>query len=239
MQMMGVWLVMPPLAGVMSAFNESNFAGKLIVIILLAGSVLAWTVMLTKLREVRGALRTSRKFLTAYRRQADPLAVFLRQERIEPSPILRVYLAGCQALLPTARPGASLLTGGATYTRDDVTAARSAAERMMADEAWQLENSMGLLATMVTAGPSLGLLGTVWGVMDSFGSMAHTGAAMLSAVAPGVSGALLTTVVGLVIAIPSAIGYNMIAEDLRRMDLELENFVEEYASDLTRAIPSH
>ena len=83
---------------------------------------------------------------------------------------------------------------------------RNVAERTMADQALLLENSMGLLATAASTAPFLGLLGTVWGVMEAFGGMAVTGTAMLSAVAPGISGALLTTVIGLLVALPSAVG---------------------------------
>ena len=90
-----------------------------------------------------------------------------------------------------------------------VRGVRNVAERIDGRPVLLLENSMGLLATAVTTAPFLGLLGTVWGVMESFGGMAVTGSAMLSAVAPGISGALLTTVVGLLVALPSAIGYNV------------------------------
>ena len=93
---------------------------------------------------------------------------------------------------------------------------------------------MGLLATAVTGAPFLGLLGTVWGVMDAFKAMAVTGSVMLSEVAPGISGALLTTVVGLLVALPSLIGYNLLSSEIRRMSVAMENFSDELVKDLER-----
>ena len=90
------------------------------------------------------------------------------------------------------------------------------------------------IASAVTTAPFLGLLGTVWGVMDSFGGMGVTGSAMLSAVAPGISGALLTTVVGLLVALPSAICYNLLSDQIRRLSVEMDNFVQEFMSDIER-----
>ena len=93
---------------------------------------------------------------------------------------------------------------------------------------------MGILATAVSASPLLGLLGTVWGVLDAFGAMAVAGAANLSAVAPGISAALLTTVVGLLVAIPSAIGYNVLTSKIRELAVQMDNFAQEFVAELQR-----
>jgi biopolymer transport protein TolQ len=113
-------------------------------------------------------------------------------------------------------------------------AVRNVNERNVADQAVLLEGSMGLLATAVSASPFLGLLGTVWGVMDSFGGMAVSGSATLAAVAPGISGALLTTVVGLLVALPSAIGYNLLTNSIRRLTVQMDNFAQEFSADVQR-----
>ena len=115
-----------------------------------------------------------------------------------------------------------------------VSAIRNVSERTMADQALLLENRMGLLATAASTAPFLGLLGTVWGVMEAFGGMAVSGSAMLSDVAPGISGALVTTVVGLLVALPSAIGYNLLSDQVRRFSVEMDNFTQELASDIER-----
>ena len=90
------------------------------------------------------------------------------------------------------------------------------------------------MATAVTACPFLGLLGTVWGVMDAFSGMAVAGSAQLSAVAPGIAAALLTTVVGLLVALPSAIGYNILTSRVRELQVRTENFSQELIADIQR-----
>jgi biopolymer transport protein TolQ len=115
-----------------------------------------------------------------------------------------------------------------------ISSVKGAAERTVADQALLLENHMGLLATAASTAPFLGLLGTVWGVMESFGNMASSGPALLSDVAPGISGALLTTVVGLLVALPSSIGYNMLSDRIRRLTVLMDNFAQELVSDLER-----
>ena len=87
---------------------------------------------------------------------------------------------------------------------------------------------MGLLGTIVSISPFLGLLGTVWGVMLAFIGMAQKGRPDIGVIAPGVSGALLTTVVGLVVAIPSVIGNNFILSDVEKTTVEMGNFVENF-----------
>ena len=91
---------------------------------------------------------------------------------------------------------------------------------------------MVVLGSIVTGAPFLGLLGTVWGVMDAFGGMAGAGSASLQSLAPGVSGALLTTVAGLVVAIPSVFGYNYLLQNTKIAVVELENFASTAADRL-------
>ena len=90
---------------------------------------------------------------------------------------------------------------------------------------------MIILATAVSGSPFLGLLGTVWGVMDTFSGVAMAGTPNLAAMAPGVSGALLTTVVGLLVAIPAMFGYNFLVTSLRAMIVQTDNFAAQLSSD--------
>jgi len=92
------------------------------------------------------------------------------------------------------------------------------------------EDKMVILSSLVSGGPFLGLLGTVWGVMDAFSGIAQAGQASLAAMAPGVSGALITTVVGLLVAIPAMFGYNFLTTYTRSFIVETENFAAECAA---------
>lgn len=236
------WL--PP-ADVWMAFRTSNLlSGKLIVVILFLASIFAWAVMISKWNELAAAQRASWRFLQAFRREGHPLAIFLRRQRFDPSPLYRIYEAGCATLgaeingLKRGEP--ELLPSQDRLERVEMNAlqievVRRVTERAVADQALLLENRMGFLMTAVSASPLLGLLGTVWGVLDAFGAMAVKGMANLSAVAPGISGALLTTVVGLLVAIPSSIGYNMLAGRIRTLAVQMDNFSQEFVAELQRA----
>ena len=103
----------------------------------------------------------------------------------------------------------------------------------------KLESQMILLATAVSGAPFLGLLGTVWGVMDTFGGVAAAGSANLAAMAPGVSAALITTVTGLLVAIPAMFGYNFLVTSIRAMIVEMDNFAAELASEFEHKYVDH
>jgi biopolymer transport protein ExbB/TolQ len=91
----------------------------------------------------------------------------------------------------------------------------------------------------VSGAPFLGLLGTVWGVMDTFTGVAEAGSANLTAMAPGVSGALITTVTALCVAIPAMFGYNFLVTSIRGMIVEMDNFAAELASKFEHKYVEH
>lgn len=230
---------------VLFALRQCNPAGKVIIVLLFVGSIFAWTIMLTKYIELRQAAEESHRFIRAFRHEGHPLALFLRRRRFDRSPLFRVYQAGCRALAAatglTSDIEGELLLDAVTrrpLSQPQAAMVRETLERYVADEAMMLEEHMGFLATAVSASPFLGLLGTVWGVMDAFGGMAVTGSATLGAVAPGISGALLTTVVGLLVAIPSSIGYNVLAHRIRRLVVQMDNFSQEFYTEIQRNFSS-
>src|SRR5437016_8665785 len=103
-------------------------------------------------------------------------------------------------------------------------------ERSVAQESLKLESGLILLAIAVSGAPFLGLLRTVWGVMSTFGGIAMSGSANLQALAPGVAAALVTTVAGLLVSLPSMFGYNWLVHNLRVLTVELDNFAQELVS---------
>ena len=105
-------------------------------------------------------------------------------------------------------------------------------ENAVAQESLKLESGLILLAIAVSGAPFLGLLGTVWGVMSTFGHIAQQGVATMAAMAPGVSAALITTVAGLLVAIPSMFAYNWLVHTLRVLTVELDNFAQELVSKM-------
>ena len=106
-------------------------------------------------------------------------------------------------------------------------------ENAVAQESLKLESGLILLAIAVSGAPFLGLLGTVWGVMSTFAGIATSPqGANLAAMAPGVSAALITTVAGLLVAIPSMFGYNWLVHNLRVLTVQLDNFAQELVSKM-------
>ena len=242
--MLNSFIPVMPLADLIAAYRMSNFmSGQLIVIILVIASIVAWSVMVTKHKELRLAQESSKRFQNAFRGESHPLSLFLKEQRYPQSPLFKVYEAGCTALGGELTEGRGQSIDLFTTSRGlegrklnqlQIEVVRRATERSVADEALMMESRMGFLATAVSASPLLGLLGTVWGVLDAFGAMGVTGNASLSAVAPGISGALLTTVVGLLVALPSAIGYNLLTTRIRQLAVQMDNFAQEFVAELQR-----
>jgi biopolymer transport protein ExbB/TolQ len=95
-----------------------------------------------------------------------------------------------------------------------------------------LEKGMIVLSTAVAGGPFIGLLGTVWGVMETFAGIARASSASLTAMAPGVAGALIATVTGLLVAIPAMFAYNFMVTTIRAITQELDGFATRYATQI-------
>ena len=232
--------------GLVFAFEHATIAGKLVLLLLAVGSIFSWSVMLTKLRVIQFARNQNARFLQAFRQDRQPLRMFEKNARFPGSPIFNVYRAGCQEI-------AFQLLGSAEVDEtfkarlgvaDKISAAqmgavRATMERAVGETALELESQMILLATAVSGSPFLGLLGTVWGVMDAFTGVAEAGAPNLAAMAPGVSGALITTVTALCVAIPAMFGYNFLVTRIRGMIVEMDNFAAELASELEHKFVDH
>ncbi len=103
-------------------------------------------------------------------------------------------------------------------------------------EVARLESHLLVLATVGSAGPFIGLFGTVWGIMTSFRAIAGQQTTSLAVVAPGIAEALFATAIGLVAAIPATIFYNKFISDVNRQAQRLEGFADEFAAILSRQI---
>ena len=223
--------------GIVYAFEHSNIAGKAVIALLIFGSIFSWSVMISKFVMVRRARAETARFLRRFRASRKPLAIFQNRELYPDSPTYAVYLAGCKELtfhlLGTTEIDdtfSSRLAESDKISSVAMNSVRSALEREVGEQALRLEDRMAVLATAVSGAPFLGLLGTVWGVMDTFSAIAASNNASLTTMAPGVSGALITTVTGLLVAIPAMFGYNFLVVTIRGMTVELDNFAGELAS---------
>ena len=211
--------------------NEATPEGKIIIIVLVIFSMFAWSVMISKFLSMRRAKRLNRYFDAEFRSQERVMGVYDRRIQVEGCPLFGVYQEGCLEL--DAR-----LKSESDEARKRFISLKSmehvkrTLERSVAQESLKLESGLILLAIAVSGAPFLGLLGTVWGVMSAFGYVAQRHSADLATMAPGVAGALVTTVAGLLVAIPSMFGYNWLVHNLRVLTVELDNFAQELASKM-------
>ena len=232
--------------GLLYAFEQSTVAGKAVLAVLLIGSIFSWSVMITKLRVVQFARKQTERFRGAFRKDRQPLRLFENNARFTGSPLFNVYRAGCQEmtfhLLGSAEVDETFrarLETSDKITPAQMGAVNAAMDRAVGETALQLESQMILLATAVSGAPFLGLLGTVWGVMDAFSDVAVAGSANLTTLAPGVSGALITTVTALCVAIPAMFGYNFLVTSIRAIVVEMDNFAAELASEFEHKYVDH
>jgi biopolymer transport protein ExbB/TolQ len=116
---------------------------------------------------------------------------------------------------------------------------KRAIENVVAKESLKLESGLILLAIAVSGAPFMGLLGTVWGVMSTFAGIAQQGSATMAAMAPGVSAALITTVTGLLVAIPAMFGYNFLVTSIRSLIVQTDNYAAELASAFEHRYVDH
>lgn len=205
-------VITPVFAGVLTAFVQSNFAGQVIVILLIVFSVVAWTVMISKYKGLR-QMRDDNMRYEQYLTRLESLSGAARNVR------------GPYALLTRdALDSYEIALRGRVSAEARMGHVENALQRAVGECVIRYESKMVLLGSIVTGAPFLGLLGTVWGVMDAFGAISMQKTATLQMLAPGVSGALLTTVAGLCVAIPAVFGYNYLLSQSKLMVTELENF---------------
>jgi biopolymer transport protein ExbB/TolQ len=220
------------------------FSGKIFTVSLMLASVYCWSVMIAKGKELKHAMKASRAFMDLYRSDKNPLGVFLKRMTAPDCPLKAIYMSACVEIAQEIEtkgddPG-HMLGGEREHARlrlnsYQLTTVRNGAERAIADEALKLEDRMGWLATAANTAPLLGLLGTIWGVMETFSGMGEAGNASIAAVAPGISSALMTTFFALIVAIPSAVGYNILTNQVRTIAVQMDNFADEVMSDIQRA----
>ena len=143
-------------------------------------------------------------------------------DRFFNSSIFRIYSHGCGVLKK------SLETSETSDPELETEKFKTSLEKALMKENQNLNAWMVLLTMAITGGPFLGLLGTVWGVMNTFAAMAEAGEANIMAIAPGVASALSTTVFGLITAIPALFGYNYLVTKIRSITVDMNIFVDEF-----------
>ena len=245
--------LMPIFANAMTfALEKATIEGKVTIGLLAIVSLFSWTVIIKKARQLYLAQRAGKKFFAAYRTTRDPLELFNKKSDFTDAPAFEVYAAGAEELAyhlknnpvtvrAKAKSSGEVSSGHTDHlAKSTVTKVSGSAfesvrvvlDRSVGQQALSLEKGMIILSTAVAGGPFIGLLGTVWGVMETFSGIAIAKAASLTAMAPGVAGALIATVVGLFVAIPAMFAYNYMITSIRAITQELDNFNSELSTSM-------
>lgn len=201
--------------------QETGIVAKLVLLILLAFSVLSWTIIVSKWGMFRRATVQSSRFLRAFRKTSRMQDIAAVAEQFKPSPLVAVFEGAVEEIRKQGGP-------------NRVANIQRATQIASSEELTRLEQRLPWLATTGAVTPFVGLFGTVWGIIDAFHGLGTAGAATLRAVAPGISEALITTAAGLFAAIPAVIAYNIFAQQIRQFGARMDDFSLEIMNAIER-----
>lgn len=207
---------------------------KIVLGVLAIFSVASWWIIFWKMRQFRGVRQQGEVFVEAMERAQRLEDAYKAVVGLPESPYSRVFRQGIN-FFSELRPGG--LREGAQLvglSPAQLEALRLVLEKEEAEERDELSHGLTWLAVVGSVSPLMGLLGTVIGVMNAFLGITATGSTNISAVAPGVAEALITTVAGLFVAIPAVIFYNHFVARLNLVTGELEGFSSEFIGTLAR-----
>ncbi len=187
--------------------------------LLALASLLSWTVILSKWVMLRGAQKSNRRFLRAFRKATRLDAVAAASEQFRAAPLVGVFDFGysevCRQMATKSR-----ISNQASLERT--------LQLGISEEISRLERNMNWLATIASVSPFIGLFGTVTGIIDAFQGLGLSGNTSLRAVGPGIAGALLATAMGLFAAIPASIFYNLFGNRIREIGARMDDFSLEF-----------
>jgi len=199
-----------------------------VMAMLLLASLMSWAIIFEKRMLVRRARIAADRFENSFWSGGDLSALFRSIEaRGQPSGMDGIFEAGFREFARLRQQhdaGAELLLEGA----------RRAMHVAQLKEIDRLELGLATLATVGSTSPYVGLFGTVWGIMSAFTSLGSVQQATLAAVAPGIAEALVATAFGLFAAIPAVIAYNRYADQISRLEMRYDAFMEEFSTILQR-----
>ncbi len=210
-------------------FMNASLVVQGIMILLLAISVISWTMIFQKHKLLKASGLNVRRFEEKFWSGIDLSRLFseLNMRRNGGEGLERVFQAGYKEF-------ARLRQQPATSPEAVMDGAHRAMRVSQSREIEFLEKHLSFMATVGSTSPYIGLFGTVWGIMNSFIALGGAKQATLAMVAPGIAEALIATAMGLFAAIPAVIAYNRFATDVENIENQYENFVEEFAGILHR-----
>ena len=222
--------------------------GWVVIVILSIMAAISWVVMLGKGYLVTKVKKDNRAFMEQFQKldlqhtdklnseeseeeamlDQSPLsqALFGKHDHFQSSPIYKLYHTGVQQV--HFRIGKAVGADAANLSPNSMDAIRASIDADLVRQTQKLNSQMVLLTIAISGGPFLGLLGTVVGVMITFAAIAASGDVNINAIAPGIAAALVATVAGLAVAIPSLFGYNYLGSQIKEIIADMHVFVDEF-----------
>jgi biopolymer transport protein TolQ len=210
-------------------FWQAHFVVKAVMVGLILASIWVWAIVIDKTILYARTRRQMDRFEQVFW-SGESLEELYRSLSSRPNhSMAALFVAAMREWKRTYEGGARSLLGLTQRIEKvmNVTIAR---------EVERLERRLLVLATVGSAGPFIGLFGTVWGIMTSFQSIAASKSTSLAVVAPGIAEALFATAMGLVAAIPATIFYNKFANEVNRQTQRMEGFADEFSAILSRQV---
>ncbi|HEY2346007.1 MAG TPA: protein TolQ [Xanthomonadaceae bacterium] len=211
---------------------EASLPVKLVMCLLLIGSIASWVIIFLKQGVLHGAAKSADAFEEKFWSGAD--LTHLYREATERNRVT----TGTEAIFEAGfREYSRLRQRKGMDARTQLEGAQRGMRAQLAREVDSLEHNLEFLANVGSISPYVGLFGTVWGIMISFQGLASMKEATIATVAPGISEALVATAMGLFAAIPAVWAYNRFATKVERINVRYEAFAEEFSSILQRHSP--
>jgi biopolymer transport protein TolQ len=217
---------------VVSTFMRADVVVKAVMILLLLASLWSWTIIFNKLVVLAGLRSKARKFEKLFWSGQSLDELYQQFAARNDHPLAAMFIAGLREWRRAFEGGApreSQLTG----VKERIDKAMSVTILRETDG---IEKNLGILATIGSVSPFVGLFGTVWGIMNSFTAIAARHDTTLAVVAPGIAEALFATAMGLLAAIPAVIFYNRFVSDIGRYVNQLDAFADEFSAILSRQL---
>ncbi|ALJ35595.1 protein TolQ [Azospirillum brasilense] len=209
-------------------FWQADMIVKVVMLMLLVASVWCWAIIIEKLMRIRRLNAQADAFEESFWSGGSLDALYDRIGQNPSDPMSATFAAGMREWRHAADRGIGSMKGSLQQRVERVMSVTIGREMLRA------ERYMTFLASVGSTAPFIGLFGTVWGIMNSFTSIAASGNTSLAVVAPGIAEALFATALGLVAAIPAVISYNKFTTDLGRYADRLETFSGEFSAILSR-----
>ena len=219
---------MPADLSIIRLVLEASIPVQLVLALLAYASVMSWAIIFNKRAVIRRARREADQFESSFWSGGDLAQLYRTVES-------KGRTTGMASIFEMGfREFARMRQQGAVPTDQLLEGARRSMRVAQLKEIDRLEHSLSTLATVGSTSPYVGLFGTVWGIMSAFASLGNAQQATLASVAPGISEALITTAIGLFAAIPAVIAFNRFADQVGRLEVRYDAFMEEFSSILQR-----